>query len=128
MPERRMLLVEPADMLRRTVSMTARSLGMDAIDEASSPSQARRLLHERRYSGALIAVDSDGVLDLSLLDEVRQGHTASDAAMPIAVLAAQVDGTFVEALRGRDVRRVILKPFRARILLETFAAMGAPST
>ena len=31
MPERRMLLVEPADMLRRTVSLTARSLGMDAI-------------------------------------------------------------------------------------------------
>ncbi len=125
MPEHRMLLVEPADMLRRTVSLTARSLGMDAIDEAATLPQARRLLSERRYAGAVIAVDSTGALDLTLLDQVRQGRTASDAAMPIAVLAAQADQAFVEALRGRNVQRVILKPFRARVLLETFVAMGA---
>ncbi|WBS00944.1 response regulator [Pseudoduganella sp. SL102] len=125
MPERRMLLVEPADMLRRTVSLTARSLGMEAIDEAASLPQAQRLLRERRYSGAVIAIDSGGTLDLTLLDDVREGRTASDAAMPIAVLAVEADARFVEALRGRDVRRVILKPFRAKVLLETFAAMGA---
>jgi CheY-like chemotaxis protein len=125
MPEHRMLLVEPADMLRRTVSLTARSLGMDAIDEAATLPQARRLLQERRYAGAVIAVDSSGELDLTLLDQVRQGQTASDAAMPIAVLAVQVNQEFVEALRGRNVQRVILKPFRAKVLLETFVAMGA---
>lgn len=125
MPDRRMLLVEPADMLRRTVSLTARSLGIDAIEEASSLPQARRLLRERRFSGAMIAVDSDGVHDFSLLDQVRQGQTASDAGMPIAVLAAQADPGLIAALRERGVRRVILKPFRARVLLETFMAMGA---
>ena len=125
MPEHRMLLVEPADMLRRTVSLTARSLGMDAIDEAATLPQAQRLLRERRYAGAVIAIDSDGMPDLTLLDQVRGGQTASDAAIPIAVLAAQANPDFIEALRGRDVRRVILKPFRAKVLLETFVAMGA---
>jgi DNA-binding NarL/FixJ family response regulator len=120
-----MLLVEPADVLRRTVALTARSLGMEAVDEAATVQQAGRLLRERRYAGAIIAIDSDGQLDVSLLEQVRQGRSASGAAMPIAVLAAQADPGFVEALRGLDVRRVILKPFRARVLLETFAAMGA---
>ena len=124
MPEARMLLVEPADMLRRTVCLTARTLGMAEIEEAASLAQARRLLRQRRYAGAVIAVDSDGVHDFSLLDQVRQGCTASDAAMPIAVLATQADPTLIDALRERNVQRVILKPFRARVLLETIAAMS----
>lgn len=128
MPEHPMLLVEPEDMLRRTVSLTARALGMAAIDEAASVQAAQRLLRQRCYRGAVIAIDSGSPHaqlqhDYSLLDQVRQGHSACDAQMPIAVLANRADPAMIAALRGLGVQRIILKPFRAKVLLEAFAAL-----
>lgn len=123
MPEHPMLLVEPEDMLRRTVSLTARALGMAAIDEAASVQAAQRLLRQRCYRGAVIAIDSGSLHDYSLLDQVRQGHSACDAQMPIAVLANRADPAMIAALRGLGVQRIILKPFRAKVLLEAFAAL-----
>ncbi len=123
MADRPMLLVEPEDMLRRTVSLTARSLGMAEIDEAASVQAAQRLLRQRRYRGAVIAIDTGTVHDFSLLDQVRQGQSACDAQMPIAVLANRADPAMIAALRGLGVQRIILKPFRAKVLLEAFAAL-----
>jgi CheY-like chemotaxis protein len=119
-----MLLMEPEDMLRRTVSLTARSLGMAEIHEAASPALARQMLREQRFHGLVIAIDCGAVHDFSLLDQVRQGKTASSPAIPIAVLAERCDAPLIAALRERDVNRVILKPFRARVLLDAFAALG----
>ncbi|TWI67699.1 hypothetical protein IP91_01818 [Pseudoduganella lurida] len=130
MAEQTMLLMEPEDMLRRTVSLTARSLGMSGIHEAATIPQARRLLCQRPYLGAVIAIDdptqSGNVRDFTLVDEVREGQTACDAKMPIAVLTAHADAALIAALRGREVQRVILKPFRAKVLLEAFVALGVP--
>jgi hypothetical protein len=52
-----MLLVEPEPLLRRTVSLTARTLGLGHVHEAASIDAARRLLAERRFNGAVIAVE-----------------------------------------------------------------------
>lgn len=123
MADRPMLLVEPEDMLRRTVSLTARSLGMAEIDEAPSVQAAQRLLRQHRYRGAVIAIDAGALHDYSLLDQVRQGQSACDAQMPIAVLANRADPAMIAALRGLGVQRIILKPFRAKVLLEAFAAL-----
>jgi len=125
LPPRPMLLMEPEDMLRRTVSLTARSLGMAEIHEAASPGKARQLLREQRFHGVVLAIDCGGIHDFSLLDQVRQGKTASSPAIPIAVLAERCDAALMEALRERDVNRIILKPFRARVLLDTFAVLSA---
>jgi hypothetical protein len=53
-----MLLVEPATLLRRTVALTARSLGLANVHEAASHSLALRLLKDTAFDGALIAFDS----------------------------------------------------------------------
>jgi CheY-like chemotaxis protein len=124
----KVLLVEPEAMLRRTVALTARSLGMAEVYEAASTAAGQRMLYERAFQGAVIAVDcapAGKPTDLSLLDEVRKGGTASDRAMPIAVLAEQCSAEFLQALRQREIKRVILKPFRAKLLLEAFAELAA---
>lgn len=130
MPETlHILLVEPETLLRRTVSMTARSLGMSQVHEAASADQALRMLRQRRFQGAVIAVDCLGSgegrrYDLGLVDELRAADTASGRPMPIAILADQATPTLLAELRERRISRVVLKPFRAKVLLETIAGFG----
>ncbi|WP_342113260.1 response regulator [Pseudoduganella sp. OTU4001] len=125
MPElKRMLLVEPESMLRRTVALTARSLGLADVQEAASTTLARQMLAREAFDGALIAIDAGDAFDLSLLDQVRLGQSASQAHIPLAVLAANCDDTLLAALRERRVDRVVLKPFRARTLLDAFTALS----
>lgn len=130
MPERQngaldMLLVEPETLLRRTVSLTARSLGLGLIHEAASVEVARNLLRTRPFHGAVIAIDcdapGDSPYDLTLLDQIRAGDSASPSGLPVAIMANHATTALLRELRQRGVDRVILKPFRARVLLDTFA-------
>jgi CheY-like chemotaxis protein len=125
----KMLLVEPETLLRRTVSLTARTLGLGQIHEAASWAAAERLLREQPFHGAVIAIDCNAVTekgyDLALLDLVRDGQSSSDAGIPIAVMADHATAELLRELRHRDVSRVILKPFRARVLLDAFAEFEA---
>jgi len=121
-----MLLVEPETLLRRTVSLTARSLGLGMVHEAASVEAARRLLGQRHFDGAVIAVEcveSEGErrYDMTLVELIRQGLTISDADMPIAIMADRATAELVKELQGRGISRVILKPFRAKVLLEAIA-------
>lgn len=125
MPElKQMLLVEPESMLRRTVALTARSLGVAEVQEAASTALARQMLNQQPYHGALIAIDTGDAFDLSLLDQVRLGRSASNAQIPLAVLAGRCDDTLLAALRERGVKQVVLKPFRARTLLDAFSVLS----
>jgi CheY-like chemotaxis protein len=126
------LLVEPEALLRRTVSMTARSLGMSQVHEAASTGVAMRMVRQRRFSGAVIAVECLGSgaerrYDLSLVDELRAADAPGGSPMPIAILADQATPTLLAELRDRRISRVILKPFRAKVLLETIAGFGGGS-
>lgn len=121
-----MLLVEPETLLRRTVSLTARSLGLGMVHEAASVEAARRELGQRHFDGAVIAVEcveSQGErrYDMTLVELIRQGLTISDADMPIAIMADRATAELVKELQGRGISRVILKPFRAKVLLEAIA-------
>jgi CheY-like chemotaxis protein len=121
-----MLLVEPETLLRRTVSLTARTLGLGDVHEAASIDAARRMLEQHSFDGAVIAVDcvqSEGQrrYDMTLVEQVRQGLTRSDADMPIAIMADRATPELVKELQGRNISRLILKPFRAKVLLEAIA-------
>lgn len=128
------LLVEPEAMLRRTVAMTARSLGLSQVHEAASAEAARRMLRARAFHGAVIAVECLGSgdarrYDLRLVDELRAGSPANQA-IPVAIMAQQATAELLHELRDRNISRVILKPFRAKVLLETiehFGAAGKPA-
>jgi DNA-binding NarL/FixJ family response regulator len=128
MPERalNMLLVEPETLLRRTVSLTARTLGLGEIHEAASPEAAQRLLRSLPFHGAVIAIDCQGPeecpYDLGLLDQIRAGESASPSTLPVAILAEHATSQLLRELSQRNVDRLILKPFRARLLLDAFAA------
>lgn len=127
-----MLLVEEQPLLRKTVSMTARSLGIGTVHEAASVQAAERMLRERSFQGAVISIDCGTQpgchYNLTLLDKVRNGMSASDAAIPIAVMVDQATADLMRELRERQVSRVILKPFRARILLEAFESFGSTAS
>ena len=122
-----MLLVEPATLLRRTVALTARSLNLANVHEAASHVLALRLLKGTAFDGALIAIDDlqgDGASAIALLDQVRAGDTASKNTMPIGVMIDKIDADMLSALRARGVTRVLLKPFKARNLVDTFTAFA----
>lgn len=123
-----MLLVEPATLLRRTVSLTARSLNLANVHEAASHALALELLSRTAFDGAMIAIDDlhgdDASSALALLDKVRGGSTASAAGIPVAVMTERCDAATLSALRERGVTRILLKPFKARNLLDTFAAFS----
>jgi len=122
------LLVEPEPMLRRTVVMTARSMGMSQVHEAADNAAALRMLHARKYHGAVVAVGCVGNgaerrYDLGLIDLLRAG-TKPGQSMPIAIMADQASAELLAELRDRQISRVILKPFRAKVLLETIEKFG----
>jgi CheY-like chemotaxis protein len=128
MPEHalNMLLVEPETLLRRTVSLTARTLGLGQIHEAASPEAAQRLLKTQAFQGAVIAIrcdaNSDCPYDLALVDQIRAGDSASPSTIPLAIMADHATAELLRELRQRDIDRLILKPFRARVLLDAFSA------
>lgn len=121
-----LLLLEPDQMMRRTVALTARSLGIGDVHEASSAEAARRLLKVHRYRGALLALDvrENGYhqYDVELLDAWRERHP--DGALRVAVILGSCSKALLEELRARQVRDVILKPFRARVLLDALRGLG----
>ncbi|WP_306397818.1 response regulator [Telluria beijingensis] len=129
MPDSHILLVEPEPMLRRTVVMTARSLGMSQVHEAASNDAALRMLRSRTFHGAVVAVScigsgADRQYDLGLIDRLR-AEDPPGKTMPIAIMAEQATAELLTALRDRNISRVILKPFRAKVLLETIEKFGA---
>jgi DNA-binding NarL/FixJ family response regulator len=84
------------------------------------------MLRQRSVAGAIIAINAGDAHDLALLDQIREGDPACNRSMPIAVLAENCTGELLAALRERAVSRVIVKPFRARILLDAFSALTMP--
>lgn len=116
------LLLETNPLLRRTVVLTARSYFKGEVHEASSTALARGMLKARAYCGMILALDPGPKMqpayDFSLIDEVRARQTACPDDMPVAVMVERCDADLAQALRRRDVSRIILKPFRARVILE----------
>ena len=118
------LLVEPEPMLRRTVAMTARSLGLGQVHEAATSAAALRLLSVRRFQGAVIAVEcvgsgKDSRYDLGLIDRLRADAAAAEQSLSIAIMTETATPELLSDLRERQISRVILKPFRAKVVLET---------
>jgi DNA-binding response OmpR family regulator len=118
-PDARWLLLEPDALLRRTVALTARSLSMGDVREATRGDEARAQMRSTRFKAGLLALDagSDGLLDLSLLDEWQA--TQGPAGSAVAVMLRTCTPTLLAELGERGVKRIIVKPFRARVLLDT---------
>lgn len=121
----RLLLVEPQFVLRRTVSTMARDMGLADVQEATSATQAGKLLGERRFNAMLLAIDEEGEA-LALLQRLRAGETSHPASVPVAVTAMTCDVELALRMKQLDVCRLLLKPFKVRGMLEVISALGAP--
>ena len=125
----RILLVEPQFVLRRTMVMVARDLGMVDFHEASSVGRARALLATGAYEGLGLDLP-EGPQALELLSDLRQGRFATPRDARVVVLAGGGNPVDVERLQGLGVARVLGKPVRISELLDAVVGVqeeGAPA-
>jgi CheY-like chemotaxis protein len=124
------LLVEPAHLLRRTVSLTVRSLGTAEVTEAAAYPLAHQLSERRVFDAAVVAVEwpqpVDACRGLTLIQQFRSGDSASPASIPIAVLVESCDAELLQVLRACGVARILIKPFRVRDVIDTIDRMKPP--
>ncbi|VXC57085.1 response regulator [Massilia sp. 9I] len=123
----KVLLVEPANLLRRTVSLTLRDLGTADVTEAATYPTAHQMCDHRPFDGAVIALEwpqpSDSLRGLTLIQQIRSGECACPASMPIAVLVDSCNAELLQILRSCGVSRILIKPFRVRDVIDTIDSM-----
>jgi hypothetical protein len=124
------LLLEPSALLRQTVALTAISIGVGSVWQASNIGSAAAMLQTQPFSGAVVAVDATDDCRhhaLPLIESIRSGMTASAADIPVYVVVHACSQSLMTSLGPLDVARVLIKPFRARVLIEALASLFAES-
>lgn len=119
-----LLLLEPYFVLRHTVAAVARELRIADIVEATSLESATQMLEHRAFDACLVSV-GDERLELGLIQRLREGVLATRPDTPVAVTANTVDAGLVLALKEMQVSRVVLKPFKVKVMLETLSKIVA---
>ncbi|SFB88877.1 response regulator [Massilia yuzhufengensis] len=123
----KVLLVEPSNLLRRTVSLTVRGLGTAEITEAATYQTAQQVCERRGFDGVVVAVEWPQPVNesrgLTLIQQIRMGQSASAAAIPIAVLVESCNAELLGVLRSCGVSRILIKPFRVRDVIDTIDSM-----
>ena len=118
----RILLVEPQFVLRRTMVMVARDLGMVDFQEASSVGRARALLATDAYEGVVLDLQ-EGPQALELLSELRQGRFATPRDTRVVVLAGGGSQVDTERLQGLVEARIVVTGCAAQIDPARWAAL-----
>jgi DNA-binding NarL/FixJ family response regulator len=117
-----MLIVEPQSLLRRTLVSVARELRLATIHEASSVAAAGRMLAQHRLDAVFIALDEDGEA-FELLARLRSGQSRSERDVAVAVFASDCSAATAVRLKQLGVRRMLLKPYKIKSVLETIAGL-----
>ena len=120
----RILLVEPQFVLRRTIVMVARDLGMVDFHEASSVGRARTLLAAQTYHGLVLDLHEEQQA-LELLGELRLGRFATARDARVVVLAADAKPDAASRLQALGATCVLNKPVRISDLLTMLVAAQA---
>ena len=115
----RILLIEPQLVLRRTIVMVARDLGVVDFQEATDV--ARALMTNERYDGVVVDL-ADGPATLELLKDLRQGKFNTPSNSTVIVLAANGETGDDSRLQALGVATVLGKPVRISALLGAIAA------
>ena len=126
-PLPRVLLVEPQFVLRRTIAMVARDLGMVDFYEASNVGRARTLLAGDAFDGLVLDVQ-EGAQVMELLSDLRRGRFATPPDVRVVVLATDGKPVDEARLQALGVTRVLGKPVRISDLLAAIADVQAPGS
>ncbi len=119
-PLPRILLIEPQFVLRRTIAMVARDLGVVDFEEASSVGRARTLLASETYAGMVLDL-SEGPQALALLDDLRRGGFTTPVNVPVILLATGEIPHGAAHQKTLEGARVLNKPVRISELLSAIA-------
>jgi hypothetical protein len=117
-----LLLVEPQFLLHRTVAAVARDMRLADPQEITSIEAATRLLGIHSFDALFLSLD-EGDLAIDLMQRVRNGETKCAPAVPIAVTAAACDTSLALRLKTLEVRRLLLRPFKVKGVLDAIAAL-----
>ena len=121
---RRILLVEPDYLLRRTVVTTARTLFDVEIVETSRYQNASVLVQSERYEGLILALDEDGDQALSLVQRLRAGALLPAHDCPVVLMGYDPDRRRAEIIQALAVQRFVHKPAKVRHILECLVQMA----
>lgn len=120
----RVLLVEPHAVLRGTVAAVARDLDVVEVHAVASVAAARRTLAELRPDVLVLSLD-EGEAAFALLQALRTAGERRGAETAVAVTATACDAPTASRLRALDVRRLLLKPFKVRSVVDTVSGLCA---
>lgn len=80
------------------------------------------MMQEQNFSSVILPLcvegDEDGVLLFAQLAALRAGTTLSNEDIPVYVTASMCSREEVEQLLALQVRRVLIKPFKTRTLID----------
>ncbi len=126
-----LLLTEPSALMRQTVALTVGSVGIGPVFQAATVRAARDLLQQRAFGVVLLSLDAaaedefqDSRGTMQLLAMLRAGETTSRADIGVVVTATACSRAQIEELMALGVDRVLLKPFKARLLIETLTELS----
>ncbi len=122
LPPIELLLVEPQFLLRRTVAAVARDMRLANPQELTSIEAAERLVAARGFDALFLSLDDEAAA-LELMRRVRDGGTECAPDIPIAVTAAACDTALALRLKDLDVRRLLLRPFKVKGVLDAIVAL-----
>lgn len=125
------LLVEPNGLIRQTVALTAASLALGSVQQATSLATGQRMMQEHKFSAVILPLhaddDEDGVQLFAQVYGLRSGETLCDENIPVYITASVCSQEEIEQLLALQVRRVLIKPFKARTLIDVLSEVAATS-
>lgn len=124
-PPGTLLLVEPQFLFRRAVAGVARELQLAEVRETSNFDDATALVSHQHVDAMIVDLDDHGPA-MALIKRIRDGQSRCLRTIPIAVLAGTCSAGMVAELRALDVRRIVLKPFKVKLVLECIEALFRP--
>jgi hypothetical protein len=124
-PPIELLLVEPQFLLRRTVAAVARDMRLANPREITTIDQAETLVSLHAFDALFLSLDEEAAA-LALMSRVRNGDTRCDRAVPMAVTAASCDTALALRLKQLEVRRLVLRPFKVKGVLDAIVALRPP--
>ena len=121
-PPIELLLVEPTFLLRRTVAAVARDMRLANPREITTIEQAESLVSFQSFDALFLSLDEESAA-LELMSRVRNGDTKCSPHVPIAVMAATCGTPLALRLKHLEVRRLLLRPFKVKGVLDAIVAL-----
>ena len=125
-PPIELLLVEPQFLVRRTGAAVARDMRLADPREVTTIEQAVALVASTSFDALFLSLDEEAAA-LELMARVRNGDTKCARDIPIAVTAAACATPLAMRLKQLEVRRLLLRPFKVKGVLDAIVLLRQPS-